>query len=342
MAFVLETLFYPLMQHLIVPEKECSYAFLNAQYFPYLDKINSSTLFIQQYFKPYAKILQEHDFHVSSRIDIKDKTYDIVLIALPKNALETRYLIAQGLCILKPEGIIICAASNKAGGTRIKKILQDFACIDIQKFSKNKARVVWAKKADVLNKASIDAIANGEPQAILDEEYISMPGIFGWNKIDKGSKILEQYLSGKLKGNGADFGCGYGSLSRYILQNNSNIESLSCIDADYRAIQCCKKNLKNERMTNIHYFCEDLTQPLSGLRNLDFIVMNPPFHEGQKTNINVGISFIKTAVYTLNSGGMLWMVANAELPYEKILAKSFSSYKKEFEGQGFKVFCAVK
>jgi len=70
--------------------------------------------------------------------------------------------------------------------------------------------------------------------------------------------------------------------------------------------------------------------------------MNPPFHEGKASDQSIGQNFIKTAANSLKSGGALWMVANSQLAYESHLNNLFSEVKKTFEGQGFKVFHAVK
>ena len=343
MDAVLKTLFYPLEQNLILPaNQKGACAFLNAQVCPGLEKIQPSTLLLQQYFKPYAAALHERGLNVCSEITAKDESYDLVLAALPKNSNEAQYITAQALRILKTGGTFLGAAANNAGGTRIKKMLQQFAQENIHDFSKNKTRVCWTIKTAALNDMAQKAIENGKAQAILDGEYISTPGIFGWDKIDKGSELLLQHICEPLIGKGADFGCGYGHLSRYVLQKNPDITNLSCIDADYRAIEMCRENLKQHSAVQIRYFWEDLTLPLPGLRDLNFIVMNPPFHEGKKTDTKIGTAFIKTAVYSLIPGGKLWMVANVNLPYEDILANSFSSCEKKFEGDGFKVFCATK
>jgi 16S rRNA (guanine1207-N2)-methyltransferase len=78
------------------------------------------------------------------------------------------------------------------------------------------------------------------------------------------------------------------------------------------------------------------------IRDLDFIVMNPPFHEGKSRDTDIGADFIKTAAQALRPEGVLWMVANANLPYELTLKVQFKKADKIFEGQGFKIFRAVK
>ena len=61
----------------------------------------------------------------------------------------------------------------------------------------------------------------------------------------------------------------------------------------------------------------------NGLTNLDFVVMNPPFHEGGIENQALGQGFIKRAAQVLRTGGWCWLTANRHLPYEAILKPLF-------------------
>ncbi|GJL85644.1 MAG: 16S rRNA methyltransferase [Micavibrio sp.] len=341
---VYETLFYPFETGQIdQPQESQSVLFMNAALCSGLDLIKSTGLTLQQYFKPYASLLQEQGYSVSS--DIPDKEgLNYILIATPKNKVETQYFLAKGLKMLRDQGMLIMAASNDAGGNRLAGFLGELGIEDLGQESKHKARVVWAKKSSAIDNNKLNEwIETGMPQDVLEKRFHSVPGIFGWNKIDKGSEILVHNLPGDMTGNGADFGCGYGYLSDHLLQHNPSIESLSCIDADFRSVEACRKNMdRQEHQAKKRYFWEDLTKPVLGLQDLDWIVMNPPFHEGKGSDISIGQSFIKTASLSLKPGGTLWMVANAGLAYERMLESDFGMCSKKFEGQGFKVYAAVK
>jgi 16S rRNA (guanine1207-N2)-methyltransferase len=65
------------------------------------------------------------------------------------------------------------------------------------------------------------SIKRAGEQKILDEQFISRPGVFGWDKADQGSQLLLQHIPRNLSGRGADFGCGYGFLSSAIMQQKS-------------------------------------------------------------------------------------------------------------------------
>ncbi len=340
MSLAVETLLHPFGNG-VLDINDGKTAFLNAVYHPDISALKGGDLYLQQYFAPSCNELVQAGFSVSPDIPSKYKSYDFVCILLPKNMVEARYLMAHGSRLLRAGGVLVCAADNKAGGTRLKKLMQKFGFDDLYDDARNKARVVWGI-ANNLDEAELNAaILAGEEKPVLGAEFISQAGIFGWDKIDKGSQILSKYISSDLKGKGADFGCGYGYLSDFILSHCKKIKQFYCIDADYRAVELCRKNISKYECKKEFLWC-DLTKPQDKVANLDFIVMNPPFHNGKKTDISIGQSFIESAHKSLRRGGHLWMVANAHLPYEEILKQSSFECNKLHEGQGFKIFCAVK
>ncbi len=340
MKNALDTLFYAI-QNGSLPNNRKRALFLNARLHSDLDVFDKQNITLQQHFKPYENDLITAGFEASANIPEDNNLYDLVLLLLPKNIIEAKYMIAKGARLLSPNGTFACAADNKAGGTRIKKLMQGFGFEDIAQISRNKARVAWSKKGNLNNQAIDTAIKDGKEQNILDGKFISQAGIFGWNKIDLGSKILTEYLPNDLKGVGADFGCGYGYLSEFILSKNKDIKALYCVDADHRAVDCCQKNLETFSCDK-KFLWHDLTKQQNAINNLDFIIMNPPFHNGKNTDIGIGVSFIKTAHSSLAKNGKLYMVANKQLAYEEILYKMFKHSNKLHEGQGFKVFEAIK
>ena len=362
MTAALDTLFYPFEKGMIpAPIPPAKTVFINAQAHDFIRNFDKSALALQQSFKPYEQALKTAGYDVLPALDITDDAYDMALALVPKNITEARYTIAKAIKALKKDGLLICAAANDAGGSRLQKIMTDFGFSNINAESKNKARVVWCHKVSYNSTTLEKEIQNGSYQKILGGEYVSQPGIFGWNKIDKGSEILTQYIPKDLKGTGADFGCGYGYLSRAALETCKNVQKLYAIDADYRAVACTALNTSSscdliagshDRETDpsvkpkddksVETLWVDLTKPEGIPQNLDFIIMNPPFHEGKKTDSDIGAAFIATAHSCLKPGGTLHMVANAGLPYEAVLGQNFSKVEKCHEGQGFKIFKAKK
>ncbi len=247
--------------------------------------------------------------------------------------------MAQRFDALEEGGVLVCMAGNNENGKRLKKWFESFG-VSAQSESKQKQRIVWAYKKDI-DKNVIDEYLNkyGIQQVVSNGlNFTTKPGIYGWNKIDNGSQLLSNRLPENLKGYGADFGCGYGFLSLSVA--NKNIKLLDLIDADYNAIQCAKENLKDAQC-QVSFMHIDLVRTVPG-KKYDFIVMNPPFHQGKNTDTDVGLKFIENAARSLKANGMLYMVANNFLPYEKVLEKNFKSVEKIVEQNGFKVLFATK
>jgi len=265
-----------------------------------------------QWFKPYADGLSGHES--LPRIEDVGGQFDSVFILIPKNMVESRYLVAKSLRLLKDGGMLYCACENKAGGTRLQKMVH----------------------------ANVQAIENavnaGSLQDIEKIGFKSQAGVYGWDKIDKGSALLLQHVPQDLKGKIADFGCGYGYFLQHILQQNDGVKRAYAIDADARALECVRENMRDARAECLW---ADLTRGAGIPTRLDAIVMNPPFHEGKRTDSDIGVSFIKTAAASLRRNGALYMVANNQLPYETVLKDVFFSYECIAQENGFKVFKAV-
>lgn len=330
MDMALQTLFLPCEHKTLSLEGAQRILFLNAR----LHALLSSRMTLVQDFKPYADALEKAGFPVA---DKPDRSYDLAFVLLPKNQKEAEYHLALAQEALNPGGVLVCAADNKAGGSRVKKMLESLGFEGVYDLSKHKARVAWAVKGRVSDTA-FAWLKQGEIQTVMDGAFVSRPGLFSWDRLDKGSAILLRNLPKDLKGTGADFGCGHGALSRAVLEIDA-VEKLFCMDADRRAVECCSRNVVSSKA---EFIWADLTKPQPALKNLDFIVMNPPFHEGKSESVALGKAFIQTAHDSLKSGGRLLVVANAHLPYEDLLRARFRHGKKLFEGQGFKVYEAEK
>lgn len=269
-----------------------------------------------------------------------------ILLRIPKNTEEARYVFARSYLALKQGGLLVAAAANDAGGKRIAQFFQELG-LDPYSESKFKCRVSWAYKED--NSFQVVAekwIKNYGVQPILDGSYISQPGLFSWNKIDAGSQFLIEHCSKELAGNGADFGCGWGFLSCWALENCLDLVSMMCIDHDKRALQACQKNCetRNTEGKPVQYLWRDLSKDYAldntgaNIGKLDWILCNPPFHVEKLESSNLGKSFIRNAHSMLKARGTLWVVANQQLPYERELNQYFSNIKKIAEDKGYKIY----
>lgn len=271
-----------------------------------------------------------------------DEAADYVLALLPRQVAEAKGVMARALNLLKNGGVFAFAADNDAGGGRLAGWMKETG-LPFSSLSKHHARVVFGRcdLASLRNDVLKQWIDEATPRDInLDGGiFRTRPGLFSWDRIDTGSRLLAAHLPPDLKGVGADFGCGYGWLARQTIRKNPDIQTLYLIDADRRAVDIAAHNLAGKPVQGLW---TDLTRGAPGLPPLDFIVMNPPFHEGKTTDTDIGSAFIETAGKALKPGGTLWMVANRHLPYEVILKTHFSIVMSVLQKDGFKITHAIK
>lgn len=181
-------------------------------------------------------------------------------------------------------------------------------------------------------------IAESEARPVLGTSgMFAEPGLFSYREIDAASALLVKHLPQRLSGNVADFGCGWGVLSREILCHD-DVKKLYAIDDDVRAVARTKANCKDARLETL---CVDITRGNLPTR-LDAIVMNPPFHMHGTESKKLGQTFIERAAQSLKKGGKLYMVANRHLPYERVIGTCFAAQNTLYTGEGFKIIEAVK
>ena len=265
---------------------------------------------------------------------VPEGSVDDIMIYAPPGVLERRYTLALALRALKVGGRLDVMALKDKGGSRLKKELTGFG-VEVGETAKAHHRRCIVIKPETM--AGIDeAIADGAARIVPGLEAWSQPGIFAWDRIDAGSALLAQHMPG-LKGAGVDLGCGYGALATVALRSPA-VTSLRLIDLDRRAVEAAKKNVEDARVTV--EWADVRTMAADG--ELNFVVSNPPFHDGGAEDRRLGQAFIRKAAELLKKGGVAWIVANRHLPYEVELNAAFMRVRLVTDSGGYKLFEAVK
>lgn len=264
-----------------------------------------------------------------------DASADAAFVLAPGGTLERDYVLAQALRVLKPGASLTAFAPKDKGGSRLKKALEAFGCA-VAEDARRHHRFCHVQRP--VAPSGLDAaIAAGAPRVVPALGGLwSQPGVFSWDRIDPGSAQLVAALP-PLAGKGADLGCGVGVLAARVLASPA-VTALACIDVDRRATACAEHNLDDPR-ANVRW--ADVRR-LDGPADLDFVVMNPPFHDGGAEDRDLGIAFVRTAARLLKKGGTCWLVANRHLPYEAALREAFARVDVKSETGGYKVVEARK
>ena len=265
---------------------------------------------------------------------VPEGSADAAMIYAPPGVLERRHTLALALRALKPGGRLDVMAPKDKGGSRLKKELQAFG-VEVGESAKAHHRRCVVIRPETMTGLD-EAIAAGASRLVPGLEAWSQPGVFAWDRVDAGTLLLAQALP-PLKGAGADLGCGYGALATVVLGSPA-VTSLRLIDLDRRAIEAARKNVDDPRAS--FDWADARTVEADG--DLDFVVMNPPFHDGGAEDRRLGQAFIRQAAALLKKGGVLWLVANRHLPYEADITAAFKRSRPVADQGGYKVIEAVK
>ena len=266
--------------------------------------------------------------------DLAPESADQAVVHAPAGAIERRYTLALVLRALKPGGRLDVMAPKTRGGARLAKELKGFG-VDCEVVSKAHHKRCLATRPDALTGIEV-SIKAGALRQDPESGIWTQPGLFAWDRVDPGTALLIRHLESP-KGRGADFGCGHGALGQAVLAQEA-VSELTLIDLDRRAVEAARRNLTDPRAR--HLWADVRT--LDSLTDLDFVVANPPFHDGGAEDRALGQAFIDRAAKSLRTGGMLWMVANRHLPYEAGLKSAFKAVRAVVEGEGYKIIEAKK
>jgi 16S rRNA (guanine1207-N2)-methyltransferase len=285
--------------------------------------------------KPLASAWERAGFPRADQLP--EGKWPLVMVLPGKSRDETLAWLAMARDRLEPAGKLLVAMPNTAGAGRFEKELSK-ATGNIVSIQKHKCRAFHATEDGAWNEEIFtEWRALGKPREISG--FTVQAGVFSSDHIDPGSQLLADHLPAHLHGNVADLGAGWGFLSDAILKRCPKVRRLDLFEADSRALECARGNLACHGC-EITYHWHDVTTGLPEI--YDAIVMNPPFHTGQATDVDLGRAFLRTAAASLRRGGKLLLVANRQLPYEAALEASGLAWRKITEDKIYKILAAEK
>jgi len=249
------------------------------------------------------------------------------------------YLINQAAEQLAPAGQLIISGAKQQG---IKGFIDRAA----ERLGEEQQR--W--KADKQHWAAC-LVRSETPGQVLDDkdyptlrascadqhfDYISKPGVFGWDKIDAGSELLVQHLEALCQDHSInsvlDIGCGYGylSLNCHRLFNCQVIAT----DNNASAVAACGANFASQQVQG-QALASNCAQGVEG--KFDLVIVNPPFHTGFAVDGGLTERFIEAAAKRLAPGGIALFVVNLHIGLEQRAKGYFSRVETALSGDHFKL-----
>ncbi len=246
------------------------------------------------------------------------------VVCMPRAKDHARALLAEAAMAVRPGGVLVIDGQKTDGVETVLKDCRELGLPLGEAVSKGHGRIcVCTADGRLLAWKARDRDIGG---------FITRPGVFSADGPDRGSELLAAALPKDLPARVADLGAGWGYLGRAVLAR-PGVRHLDVIEAEREALDCAARNLDDPRVA-LHWADARTFRPdkLWGA-----VVMNPPFHSGREADPALGQAFLSAAQKGLAPDGMLWMVANRHLPYDKALRAAFSDVEKVGGDGAFRV-----
>lgn len=295
----------------------------------------------------------------------------IIYYRISKEKAVTHHVINQSFSVLPVGGQFILWGEKKAGvKTYIKKTNALFNDAVSAKKSGKDYVAIWEKAAlqdSALSDHYLDDSDYPRLRAEIsfgDKALFTKPGLFGWDKVDRGSALLIDHLDKFFSGfktrpeNLLDLGCGYGLLTAAAASRG--VSQVTAVDNCAAALLACGKNIlklcpalykttsamDSESETEVFKgraiavdcraaYAENFSQQIN--EKFDVVLCNPPFHQGFDTERELTEAFLATAARQLKPGGQALFVTNRFIALEKTAASFFNQVSTLAENREFRL-----
>ena len=329
-----KTLLYPFEAgELDVPVAGQRVLFLGAEPVLRLPDGFAGDLSLVQGFRPSFNGLKKAGHTVTPRPE--GDGYDFALVLTGRHRGRNEAFVAEAVQRSKPGSTILVAGSKDDGIASLRKRLAE--SIEIEgSLPKHHGLAFWFRRPEAANPLTDKLAYVSQP---VEDRFRTAPGMFSFDRVDAGSRLLVESFPASFKGTIGDFGAGWGYLSAEVLGRDGGIAALDLHDADYESVEAARQNISPPPHVETRFIWSDLLTEKPD-RRYDAIVMNPPFHRGRAAEPDIGVGMIRAASAALKPGGRLYMAANFQLPYEATLSAAFADWSEVARSGGYKVIVA--
>lgn len=267
--------------------------------------------------------------------ELPQNEYDAVIIRIAKEKAVVHHNINASFDLLKKDGVLLLAGMKREGIKTYGKNASNLLGKKIQLLNGSKGAKCYSIQKTNLHISEYLHSDDYEQIRLLEIEnlrFYSKPGIFGWKKIDRGSKLLISCISDLNSRKILDLGCGYGYLS--ILANKLGARGVLAVDNNAAAIAASEKNFIYHKIIGCVKY-SDAGENID--EEFDTILCNPPYHHGFFRNKHINERFIANMSRLISANGFVYVVINSKMPYEKWAADYFENISILKIEQGFKV-----
>ncbi|MCA9885976.1 MAG: class I SAM-dependent methyltransferase [Anaerolineae bacterium] len=279
-----------------------------------------------------AALPAQNNMHVHTSVYPQgDARYDKVIIFVPKGRDVAKAQLWAAAKSLADDGMVYVCGPTKGGAKTILKDASELFAEANTLIFKKRHRVGGLGKPTATRYPSdwgADPTQRQQRTFNLPDGLSllvsTMPGIFSWDALDEGTRLLLEKVDPEtdIRGKAVlDIGCGNGVIGGWAAKYADRV---TMVDDNLLAVECSQMTLAQNDINNAEALASDVYSALDG-QQYDLIVTNPPFHDKFDVTTNVAHRIIREAKAHLKRDGALIWVANAFLRYESVAEEHFRS-----------------
>ena len=269
-----------------------------------------------------------------------DVVHDLVIIQFPKSKAELTFTLAMVAASLSKECLVLIVGENKSGIKSLEKLttqqLTNCAKVDSARHCLLFAANMLTAQESFILESWLKSYSFSINETVI--EVVALPGVFSHNRLDIGTQVLLENVPKKVTGDLLDFGCGAGVIASYYGKTFPNAK-LHLLDVSALALYSAQKTLNLNNLTG-QVFPSNSLSDVKG--KYDYVISNPPFHQGLKTNYLATETFLSKIKPHLKPKGHVIVVANSFLRYQPIMEKEIGRTQVLAKKKGFSLYyCAI-
>jgi 16S rRNA (guanine1207-N2)-methyltransferase len=203
-----------------------------------------------------------------------------------------------------------------------------------QKVGEQPADAAWAVAPGIAPGTWHEFIAELRGQEL---RLRSLPGIFAYDRLDAGTRLLLETITAPVGARVLDIGCGYGVIG--VLAGKLGAAHVDLVDVNLLAVAAATENIALNTIDGARAFASDGV-PHGQAGRYDLVLTNPPFHVGKAVDYMIAQAFIAQTRRALKPGGQLVLVANQFIRYDQVLNSAFERVVCLAETRSYRVWQA--
>ncbi len=280
--------------------------------------------------------------------------FDVCIYRVSKERPVCHHIFNQCLSVLNKNGSLIVGGKKNEGIKNYHQKLTKELGFEgqLKKNGDDYTAVLTAPKErnpyPLLNDKDYQKLRRIQPKEAA-ASFSTKPGLYGWNKVDEGSRVLidtllnDPTLAKITPKHVLDLGCGYGYLSLSILDavNNGSItgiEALIATDNNAAAVLAAEENIAQHPTSaslNYRVVADNCAANISP--PIDLLICNPPFHQGFNNSRDLTQLFLDATKRLLAKQGLAYFVVNSFIPIDTLADKTFKCVTVLGNDRQFKV-----